>query len=56
MLLSTPEGKPVTLNILRYRWDSARARAVVIAGLANDDDLVRAIKALYLRDMRKRAA
>ena len=56
MLLSTPEGKPVTLGMLRYRWDSARARAVVVAGLANDDELVRAIKALYLRDMRKRAA
>ena len=56
MLLSTPEGKPVNLSKLRYRWDTARSRAVVIAGLANDDELVRAIKALYLRDMRKRAA
>ena len=54
MLLSTPEGKPVTLGMLRYSWDSARA--VVVAGLTNDDELVRAIKALYLRDMRKRAA
>lgn len=56
MLLSTPDGKPVTLGMLRYRWNCARARAAVIAGLANDDELVRAIKALYLRDMRKRAA
>ncbi|SFE19711.1 integrase [Paracidovorax konjaci] len=56
MLLSTPDGKPVNFTKLRYRWDIARDQAVVVAGLANDDELVRAIKALYLRDMRKRAA
>lgn len=56
MLLSTPEGKPVSLSMLRYRWDLARSHAAVKAGIANDDDLVRSIKALYLRDMRKRAA
>lgn len=56
MLLSTPDGRPVTLGMLRYRWDKARLQAVVKAGLANDDELVRSIKALYLRDVRKRAA
>ena len=56
MLLSLPNGKPMTLGNLRWRWDVARAQAHVKAGLANDDELVRAIKGLYLRDMRKRAA
>lgn len=56
MLLSCPDGKPLNFTRLRYRWDTARDQAVVVAGLANDDDLVRAIRALYLRDMRKRAA
>lgn len=56
MLLSTPDGQPVNLSMLRYRWDKARERAAVKAGLADDAELVRAIKALYLRDMRKRAA
>ncbi|GKT16980.1 integrase [Acidovorax sp. SUPP2522] len=56
MLLSCPDGKPLNFTRLRYRWDTAREQAVVVAGLANDDDLVRAIRALYLRDMRKRAA
>jgi len=56
MLLSTEDGEPLTLGTLRRRWDTARARAAVRAGLANDDELVEAIRSLYLRDMRKRAA
>lgn len=56
MLLSTPKGRPVELRKLGYQWNKARARAVVKAGLADDDELVRQIKALYLRDARKRAA
>lgn len=56
MLLSTPQGKPVELRKLGYQWDKARKRAAVKASIANDDDLVRKIRALYLRDARKRAA
>jgi hypothetical protein len=56
MLLSTPKGQPVELRKLGYQWDKARKRAAVKAGLANDDELVQQIKALYLRDARKRAA
>jgi len=56
MLLSTPQGKPVKLRPLGYQWDKARARAAVKASIANDDDLVSKIRALYLRDARKRAA
>jgi hypothetical protein len=56
MLLSTEDGKPVQLRPLGYQWDKARARAALKASIHNDDDLVRAIRALYLRDGRKRAA
>ena len=56
MLLSTPDGQPVGLRSLGYHWDKARTRAAVKAYIANDDELARAIKALYLRDARKRAA
>lgn len=56
MLLSTQKGRPVELRKLGYQWNKARAHAAVKAGLANDDELVRQIKALYLRDARKRAA
>lgn len=56
MLLSTAKGKPVKLRSLGYRWDKARARAAVKASIANDDEMVRKIRALYLRDARKRAA
>lgn len=56
MLLSTPGGERVTLRMLRTRWDIARERAAVKAYIGNDDELGRAIRALYLRDMRKRAA
>lgn len=56
MLLSTPDGQPVTLGTLRYHWDKARRQAACKAYLANEDDAARAIKALYLRDARKRAA
>ncbi len=56
MLMSTPEGQPVELRKLSYQWDKARKRAAVKASIANDDDLVSKIRALYLRDARKRAA
>jgi hypothetical protein len=56
MLLSTPAGKAVTATMLRDRYELARERAAVKAYLADDDDFGRAIRAMYLRDMRKRAA
>lgn len=56
MLLSTQDGEAVKLRKLGYQWDKARARAAVKAGIANDDDFMRQIRALYLRDARKRAA
>ncbi len=56
MLLSTPDGRPVNLRMLRYRWDLARAHAAVKAGIHNDDDAVRGIRATILRYARKRAA
>lgn len=56
MLLSTPAGEPVNLRMLRYRWDTAREHAAVKAGLANDEEMVAAIRAMWLRDARKRAA
>ncbi len=56
MLLSMPDGRPVTLSRLRSRWDKARERAAVKASIANDDTLVAAIRAQWLRDARKRAA
>lgn len=56
MLLSTSEGDPVELRKLSYQWDKARKRAAVKASIANDDEMVRRIRELYLRDARKRAA
>lgn len=66
MLLSTHTGRPITAGMLRSRWDTARAAAAeAAAGLAQAasgderDDLLRLasqIRAMYLRDMRKRAS
>lgn len=56
MLLSTPDGRPVNLSMLRYRWDKAREQAAVKASIANDDAAVAGIRKLILRDARKRAA
>lgn len=56
MLLSTPTGLAVTPTMLRDRYELARERAAVKAYIANDDEFAREIKAMYLRDMRKRAA
>lgn len=53
MLLSTAAGKPVTLRMLRTRWDNARAKA---AKASEDEATAQAIRAMYLRDARKRAA
>lgn len=56
MLLSTPTGRPVSYSMLRGRWDSAREAAAVKAETAGDSDLAERIRAMYLRDMRKRAS
>lgn len=56
MLLSTPDGRPVTEGMLRYRWDTARARAAVKASIHDDCASVDSIRGMILRDARKRAA
>ncbi len=56
MLLSTPSGRPVSARMLRERWDDARNAAAETAINAGDQDLAEQIRAMYLRDMRKRAS
>lgn len=56
MLLSTPDGKPVSATMLRYRYDLARERAARRAYLANEDEFARLIRGMFLRDCRKYAA
>ena len=56
MLLSLSNGRPVTPSALRYGWDTARAIAAQKADERGEVELAAAIRALYLRDMRKRAA
>lgn len=50
MLLSTPT-RAVTAEMLRGRWDAARERAA-----AAHPALAESVRAMYLRDMRKRAS
>jgi integrase len=50
-LLTTPDGKPVTAQMLRGAWDRAREAAAKA-----HPELADQIRAMYLRDMRKRAA
>ncbi len=66
MLLSTPTGRKVTAGMLRSRWDAAREKAATLADeqaeAAEGDDreqlqaLAAQIRAMFLRDMRKRAS
>lgn len=68
MLLSTEDGQPVSLGMLRYRWDNARhlaaCKVYAEAGLlvdysdeqADAYDFARQIRTMFLRDMRKRAS
>lgn len=51
MLLSTPDGFPVTEPMLRRAWDKARELAAERHPALADD-----IRAMWLRDMRKRAS
>lgn len=51
MLLTTPSGRQVSASMLRDRYDEARDKAALAnPGMADD------IRAMWLRDMRKRAA
>lgn len=56
MLLTTPTGRPVTYAMLRGRWDKARETAATKAEKAGKEDMAERIRAMYLRDMRKRAS
>lgn len=56
MFLTTENGKPVTASMLRYQYDKARAAAAEKAEKAGNQELAQRIRAMYLRDMRKRAA
>jgi site-specific recombinase XerC len=51
MLLTTTTGKPVSARMLRDRWDEAREKAAQA-----HPELAEELRAMYLRDMRKRAA
>ncbi|MFA7291835.1 MAG: hypothetical protein WC023_06260 [Rhodocyclaceae bacterium] len=56
MLLATGTGHEVSARMLRTRWDEARERAADKAAKTGNPGLARAIRAMYLRDMRSRAA
>ena len=51
MLLTTPTGREVSRSMLRGRYDEARAKAAIA-----HPELADQIKAMFLRDSRKRAA
>ena len=51
MLLTTQTGRPVSKGMLRSRYDEARTKAALA-----HPELADQIKAMYLRDSRKRAA
>jgi len=56
MLLSTEDGFEVSANDLRREYDKARRKAAAKARSAGQEALAHSIKAMVLRDMRKRAA
>jgi hypothetical protein len=56
MLLTTKTGRQVSAMMLRKRWDEAREAAATIAAQAGNAGLAQAIRTMYLRDTRKRAA
>ena len=51
MFLTTESGRPVTYAMLRKRWEKARTAAA-----ESHPEMAAEIHAMYLRDMRKRAA
>lgn len=56
MLLCTHTGRAVSMRMLRERWEEARDKAALQAMQEGKEDLSRAIRAMFLRDMRSRAA
>jgi hypothetical protein len=56
MLLSMPDGKPVTAHMLRGAYDRARAAAAEKAREQGLETLAQDIEAMVLRDLRKMAA
>jgi hypothetical protein len=56
MLLTMPDGSPVTPSKLRGAYDRARVRAIEKARQEGRKELAAAIRHMILRDMRKRAA
>lgn len=56
MLLATPTGRQVSPTMLRDRWDDARERAAKKAQKTGNAEFAESIRAMYLRDMRSRAA
>lgn len=56
MLLCTETGRQVTQTMLRKRWDAARDAAALKASKTGNPDFAKDILAMYLRDMRSRAA
>lgn len=56
MLLCTPTGRQVTARMLRSHYDAARDQAIDVAIKAKNQELADSIRAMYLRDMRSRAA
>lgn len=55
-LLVTPKGKPVSAGMLNYRYNAARKRAADKRTADKQTELANQIRAMYLRDCRKRAA
>jgi hypothetical protein len=51
MLLTTSTGRPVSARMLRDRWDEAREKAAQA-----HPELADELRAMFLRDMRKRAS
>lgn len=56
MLLSTSTGRPVSMRMLRDRWEDARDKAALKAEQTGNQAFGKDIRAMYLRDMRSRAA
>lgn len=56
MLLTTHTGRSVSLRMLRDRYDDAREKAALLAEKAGQKALAKDIRAMFLRDMRKRAS
>ena len=56
MLLSTHTGRPVSATMLRDRYETAREAAAAKADQAGQAELATTIRAMFLRNMRSRAA